>query len=323
MWSLALGGVVLLGYAFGMQTPGNEARDLTPMLDGARTVLDGRSPFISSVTPDGRGARMLYPMPGYLVVTPLAGLADWLARAVWAGLMMGILTWLAVGRWGLHGIAVVFSRPMEVALTLAQWSPWYVIGALSPGWQALAIAKPTLGAIVWCYRPSRWALIGGVVLCGLSFLILPSWYSEWRSQLVGVDWYLPAGAIWRGGGPLLLLAATRWRRPEGRLLLALACIPHNYLWYDQLLLFLVPEKRRELWTLWGLSWFAQLFTTHYFEVYGLIATPRSWEFYRAPMVALLYLPCLVMVLRRPNEGSVPAWLEQRIARFPAMLRRST
>jgi hypothetical protein len=28
------------------------------------------------------------------------------------------------------------------------------------------------------------------------------------------------------------------------------------------------------------------------------------------MVALLYLPCLIMVLRRPNEGDVPSWAER-------------
>jgi len=37
-------------------------------------------------------------------------------------------------------------------------------------------------------------------------------------------------------------------------------------------------------------------------------------------VVLLYLPCMLMVLRRPNQGPMPAWLEQRIAAWPVWLR---
>jgi hypothetical protein len=35
---------------------------------------------------------------------------------------------------------------------------------------------------------------------------------------------------------------------------------------------------------------------------------------------LLYIPLTLMVLTRPNEGRIPAWLERRIARWPSWLR---
>ncbi|PYP77273.1 MAG: hypothetical protein DMD35_15685 [Gemmatimonadetes bacterium] len=35
---------------------------------------------------------------------------------------------------------------------------------------------------------------------------------------------------------------------------------------------------------------------------------------------LLFLPATIMVMRRPNEGSLPAWLEARIAAWPKWLR---
>ena len=38
------------------------------------------------------------------------------------------------------------------------------------------------------------------------------------------------------------------------------------------------------------------------------------------LVASLYLPCLYFVLRRPNEGRVPAWLEKWTCAFPRWLR---
>jgi len=33
-----------------------------------------------------------------------------------------------------------------------------------------------------------------------------------------------------------------------------------------------------------------------------------------------YAPALYIVLRRPNEGPVPPWLERRVTRLPAWLR---
>jgi len=146
-----------------------------------------------------------------------------------------------------------------------------------------------------------------VVLCGVSFLLLPTWVQQWLSQTRGVTFYMPAALVWQGGGPLLLLAGLRWRRPEARLLLALACIPHNMIWYDQLLLFLIPASSIELWLLSALSWVSVLVANALMVRWGL---PRSAELeaLRAPIVALLYLPSLVMVLRRPNT---PATVSQQ------------
>ena len=286
---------------------GYEAADLTPILRSAREVLAGRSPFVANVAADGSGPRMIYPMPAYLVGIPLAFLRDSIARAIWSGLAAGLLTWFAVGRHGVHGVAVLVSRCAERALGLAQWSPLFFASALAPGWQVLAAAKPTLGLIVWCYRPSRWAFIGGVVLCAASFLLLPTWVEQWVSQTRGVTFYMPAALVWQGGGPLLFLAGLRWRRPEARLLLALACIPHNMIWYDQLLLFLIPASSIEVWLLSALSWVSVPVANDLMVRWGL---PRSAELeaFRAPIVALLYLPALAMVLRRPNT---PATVSQQ------------
>lgn len=38
------------------------------------------------------------------------------------------------------------------------------------------------------------------------------------------------------------------------------------------------------------------------------------------VVMFLYVPATIMVLLRPNEGTVPAWLERSAARWPAWLR---
>jgi hypothetical protein len=38
------------------------------------------------------------------------------------------------------------------------------------------------------------------------------------------------------------------------------------------------------------------------------------------LTLLLYLPATLLVLRRPNEGPVPTWLERRLKSWPAWLR---
>jgi hypothetical protein len=317
--SLLVGFGIALAYSL-QNTGVKQAEDLTPLLTGTRMILSDQSPYVREVAADGSGPRMLYPMPTYVVLTLLAWLPDFLVRAVWSGFAAGMLTFLAVGRWGMHGLAMVFSRGSALAISIAQFSPYFFIGALVPGWQVLAAAKPTLGLIVWCYRPTWWPFIGAAILGTVSFVILPTWVQEWRSQLTGVGWYLPAAAIWRGGGPLLLLAALRWRRPEARLLLALAVVPHNFAWYDQMLVFLVAERPRELWTLFVLSWVAALGSAYALFELGYIHRPDPFSLFRIPTVLLLYLPALWMVLRRSNEGTLPRWLEVRIADLPPWLR---
>ena len=293
--------------------PGYAAADLTPLLHAARMVLAGESPYT--------GATMLYPMPALLSLIPLTPFSDLHAYAIWGGLASGLITWAAFGRHGPHGIAVTLSRCANRAIVLAQWAPWQYLGALYPGWQVLAAAKPTIGLIVWLYRPTRWAFIGGIILVLLSFVVLPTWLNGWLGHTGRADWYVPALLVWQGGGPLLAFAVLRWRRPEARLLLALAIVPHNFIWYDQLLLFLVPTRPRELWSLCVLSWVSAVVANYFFQRAG-IPEPAGQIAFRAPIVALLYLPSLAMTLRRPNEGPAVPWLEGRIAGLPSWIRGS-
>jgi hypothetical protein len=276
---------------------GHEAGDLTAIWRGAQALLSGLPPY----PPPGTDPvlRLYYPMPAVLVVVPLAGLTARLAAALWAGTGMALVAWFACGRFGVHGLAVILSRMTERATALVQWSPLFFAGGFVPSFQLLDVCKPTIGFLVFAYRPTRWAF-GGLVLVALAFVVRPTWLGEWLVQTRGAPYYAPAAFVWRGGGPLLLLAALRWRRPEARLLLAMACVPHNYVWYDQLLLFLVPATALEVWTLSALSWVSAVVAWRAFEALGL-PEPAGQVAFRAPVVALMYLPALFMVLKRPNE----------------------
>lgn len=154
------------------------------------------------------------------------------------------------------------------------------------------------------YKPSRFAVIGGALLLLVSFAARPSWLGEWMPTLSQTGHMVVPLA--HAGGPLLLLALLRWRRPEARMLLALACVPQTALLYEMVPLMLVPATLGESVLFVALSW----------VVFGLWAPSRQAFDTVAQsvtasiqlIVPLLYLPCLVMILRRRNEGDVPAWI---------------
>jgi hypothetical protein len=102
--------------------------------------------------------------------------------------------------------------------------------------------------------------------------------------------------VMRPGGLLLLLAALRWRRPDARLLLGLSLIPQTPVAYEVLPLFLLVSTIAEGVVLWGATLLLipvvnSLSGKPYDE---WMALSGQW------MVWLVYLPALVLVLRRPN-----------------------
>jgi hypothetical protein len=139
-----------------------------------------------------------------------------------------------------------------------------------------------------------------MVILVLSLVAMPSWPGIWWHVIQ----YAPhmRTPLFTAVGPFVLLALLRWRRPEARLLAVLACVPQTMVLYVTVPLFLVPESGAESFLLLVLSWLTQVIT------FTMSVKPPSAEFYSRSalaIVALMYLPCVVMILRRPNEGAVP------------------
>jgi hypothetical protein len=178
---------------------------------------------------------------------------------------------------------------------MSQWAALITGAGLLPTWGFLLSCKPTVGAALWLAFPSRRAAIGAIAFTIVSVLLLPSWPLEWYALLPSAT-HIRA-PITFAGGPLVLLALLRWRRPEARLLAALACIPHTTELYESLPLFLIPANLRQGALLAVLNWGVVLGRNAFprpADYVGDMTTTGQW------MVWLLYLPCLLMVLDRPN-----------------------
>jgi hypothetical protein len=260
---------------------------------------------------------LAYPLTAVLVATPFANVHADVAAAIFEGLGF------ALAAYGLLGLATwrllaLVSAPAAWAISNAQWAPLLIGATLVPRFGGLLACKPTLGAALFLWRPDRRIFWGAAALVGVCFLLQPTWLVDWievNRHNPDLRRYVPPIRMF--GGPILLLALLRWRRAEARLLFLLACVPQNVFFSDQLTLLLIPHTAVEM--IASVAW------THIVERLAIAAHPpngayvvtKVWTPY---ILWGLYVPALLLVLRRKNEGAIPSWLDRRIASWPPWMR---
>jgi len=248
---------------------------------------------------------MMYPATAMVAALPLSVFPEEIAAFLFVAISGGLLAY-AVTRDGWYRLPLFLSWPYVVAISHGQWSPLYTAIVYLPSLGWILAAKPSIGAAVFAASSSRRlvisALVGGIVLIFVSFALLPTWPMDWLESLktqIRVDTPLT-----RLGGGVVLLALLRWRRPEARLLVALACVPQTIDWYETVPLLLIPNTYRQ-----SLVYSAILSLGFILPPYVIPNGPEARMDMQAGilMIALAYLPATIMVLRRPNEGPPPAW----------------
>lgn len=206
-----------------------------------------RVPFLQPPPPHivASGNLWLYPLPAAILAWPVSFLPAHTARVLFTTGGASLLAWAISHPQRRHLWPVFLSAPFLVAVQTAQWSPWLVAATLLPALAPVLCVKPTIGAVLWLHRPSRWAVAGGAALVLVSLAVLPSWPVEWlQTTRLDAARYVPPVSI-LPLGPLILLAALRWRDPRARLILLLSLMPQQPLFYDQLPLFLVCRTRQQ------------------------------------------------------------------------------
>jgi hypothetical protein len=277
------------------RTPG-VASDFDHLWIAARALTRGDDPY-RAVVEAGNRYPLFYPLPAVLLVLPLAGLPVGLARVVWSGIGAALLT-DAARRYGRGLPPALLSAGFAAAIVQGQWSPLLTASLVLPALAVAWVAKPSIGLAVAAAAPSRRAIAWALGLLLISLALRPTWPRGWIDAVQSQIYIAP---ILRPGGIILLLALLRWRRPEGRLLAVLACVPHSPTAYETLPLFLIPRTRWEGYGLVALGYAAAFLGAWLAPWSHAIETlpqdlSRQWPF----MLLLVYLPALVLVLRLPN-----------------------
>ena len=325
----------LVGAAFFLVTlvwllandPRRGAGDFQYALLAARALLQGREPYAVVLAESPFRSPFFYPLPAAVIALPFTILPPAFAGATLLGLGFA---WLAykLSASGRSRLLVLTAGPALFAVLAVQWSPLLTAAALSGPALGLAIVKPTIGlglvamAIPAASRPMRLLTQTAAVaalLVVVALILRPDWPSHWlagvRSSPVGGQFRAPILSVY--GFPTVL-AVLRWRRPEARLLLVLSCVRQNGFLYDQLPLLLVPHSAAEALLLSGISHVSHIVGLWHPPADGSVLALSAQQF---PFtVAAMYIPCLVMVLKRPNEGSMPAWVDRAIARWPGWIK---
>ena len=299
---VGLGAGLLAACAVWMSYHGqpNAVSDWDQCWIAGKGILQGRPPY-AVVNPEMSPWPLIYPLPAVLVSHPFALVPLSLARALFAGVGSGVLAYGLSTRW--VALLPFVSGAYLWALIAVQWVPLLVAAVLIPWLSFILIVKPTTGLALGIGWPSRWAVIGAVVLLALSFTVDPGWLSHWRAGVGSrIVYHVPP--IMRPFGWVLLLALLRWRHPEGRFLAASALIPQAAMPSDLLALLLIPRTFRERLIFVATT---QLLALHaIFNVQGPSVGAYAERLWPATLV-LGYLPALWMVLRRtratPAAGS--------------------
>jgi hypothetical protein len=198
-------------------------------------------------------------------------------------------------------LLIFLSGPaLQVAVSV-QLTPWLIAASLVPSVLGFLVIKPTV-AIGLLARQTSWqawgyAIVGGGFLLAVSFVLDPHWLANWRATVHSEpDARQYTAPILSLLGMPLVLAAMRWRDPDARMILGLACVPQNAYFYDQLPLLLVAKSRVQLLGLVILSDIA-FALPHFIPIDR--RTPGTVSAGLMPLVLLgIYYPALALVLRR-------------------------
>lgn len=299
--------------------------DLSAPLRATPPFLRGENVYALFGADRAESLPMNYPATALVALAPVSMLPEALAASAFIGIGLGLCAFaLTATAW--WPLIVLVSWPALLACRTAQWAPLLTAAALIPGLGWLLACKPNVGIALAVQRLDRrwwvWTVAGGAVVLLVSLLLRPDWPMMWWDALSGrAD---PAAGAERVRGVFLapianplglpvLLALTRWRRPEARLLVALACVPQVTMGYEALpLLVALPRTRTQALALTLASWlFAIVYATWALQP----TVAGTFERARWLLMVFFWLPGLVLVLRRPNAGVVPAWVEQTLIRW--------
>jgi len=258
------------------------AGDFNWSIWAAQDLLAHRNPYDREM--------QLYPLTSAIFGFPFVWMRPEIAGGIFYGVSSALMSF-GLSREGYHRLLIFLAYPYWAALLAVQWTPLLVAAAFFPILLPAAMSKPQLGLPLALTTATKRGILACAVVLAVSFLLMPRWPWFWPRWFFEYVRFIPFLVF---PGPLLALAALRYRERDARLLLLMAAVPQRW-FYDALLLWLIPKSRREIVATVGLSWVVGVWRWYYMP-YSATQVAR-WT------ILFMYLPMLAVVLARPRTSA--------------------
>jgi len=263
--------------------------DFVWAIRSARDLLAGKDPYNYPFDMD----RIPYPLPAALVGIPFSVLSDRFGTALFFGISSALLA-LGISRFGKHRLLVFLSMPFVSALHAGQWTPLIMSAAFYPILSWLTLTKPQVGLPVFLLNINRKTIALCIGFLALSLTVYPGWPWRWLSQIGAYDRFFPLLTL---PGIFLLSSLCNYRSWSAAFLLICSIMPQK-IYYDTLILWLIPETKGGLVFTVALSWIPAIFR----NVFPTVEAARIF------IVVFIYLPmCFLVITNRSNNVVLRGW----------------
>jgi hypothetical protein len=291
---------VLVGIVLIRLNPYNEASvcDMMWAINAARDLWAGRDPYRHAPSID----LVPYPLTSAIIVFPIALFPSAIGLTILFGIVSACLAYILI-RKGEYWRLIVFVSPAYfMSLKSTQWSPLFMLVLFLPFLAPILLAKPTLALpIALLIRWSPMRLLTVAIVVAVSFIVMPDWIWRWIGQTSAYDGFVP---LFSWFGPFFLISILFWQNLSSRLFFLMTITPQHRFFYDQLLLWLIPQTRRQMLVLTVSSWIG------FYYIWLSFDTLWVNEMY---LLATTYLPAFLIVLWQQPV------LQQRFCAFSQFL----
>jgi hypothetical protein len=270
---------------------------------GAKAILEGVDPYplVGRGRPFDYGWPLVYPGTALVALLPFGLLTEKGAATIFVGVSTFLLAF-GITRNGWYLLPIFATEAFTNSARLGQWNIILTAALFFPWLASLSVVKPQVGLPVLFGSRSihswAWAVLAGLFLLAVSFIVLPNWFREWLPLVRELKHMDPP--ITRFGGFLILLALLKWKRPEARLLLLLACMPQTPAWYGALPLFTIPKNFTESILLAVVASVGGYLGA--WLVPSGLSENEFYSFLGSLYVLTMFLPALILVLLRENSA---------------------
>lgn len=288
--------------------------DLCPIFYGIKHFIDGTSVYEGHFF--NNAPMTAYPFTTMMSLYPFSFLPIEFVGPVFFSVSSALFAYALLFDGKHWRILVLLSPAYIFSLHSIQFVPLLSSAFVLPFLLPLAAIKPQLGIVL--FASGKWNLklfiLFGLFIV-LSFIIYPNWLTDWLFY-GNLSRYKGTMPILQGFGFLLLLSLLKLKDRRSRILAAMAVIPQR-LWYDQLMLFFIPQTISQLAVLLFGSWLSFFLSMHYgWLLENELQDKGSWMMF----VNFVYLPALAMIYH-DKISELHSFIKSRMAFYGNKLKQ--